>query len=177
MLQGSGWDVRAAAELDPLISWNETGKTFVENARIKARAVRCYTEQAVLADDSGLCVDALCGAPGVYSSRFAGEKGSDQDNIVKLLGLLKNVPPPERRARFVCCLVYIDASGCEYVFEGKVEGAIAHELRGIGGFGYDPVFLVEGMTHTMAELDPAEKNRLSHRYRAFEQWRCKFGEG
>ena len=177
MLKDSPWEVRAAAELDPKIAWEETGETFAENARIKALAVRSYTSQAVLADDSGLCVDALKGAPGVYSSRFAGDDGNDAANIKKLLELIKDVPMEQRTARFVCSLVYIDMNGVEYLFEGKVEGAIAFAPRGNQGFGYDPVFVVGGADATMAELDPAAKNRLSHRFRALEQWRASFGRG
>ena len=174
MLLNSAWDVRAAAELDPSISWDETGSTFVENARIKARAVRQYTKEAVLADDSGLCVDALNGAPGVFSSRFADGTGDAEANMNKLLELLKDVPDERRTARFICCLVFIDVHGIEYVFEGKVEGTIASVRRGSHGFGYDPVFVVAGAHLTMAELPADEKNRISHRYRAIENWRAMF---
>ncbi len=149
----------------------EDAGTFEGNARIKARAAREAAEAvlgrpvAVLADDSGLEVDALGGAPGVYSSRYAGTDGDDGANNAKLLSEMAAVPDGERAARFVCTLVFIDEDGAETVARGTIEGAIGREARGGEGFGYDPLFLPEafGGAHTLAEVSQAEKNAISHR--------------
>jgi XTP/dITP diphosphohydrolase len=149
----------------------ETGETYEENARIKARAARTAASatwerpMAVLADDSGLEVDALDGAPGIHSARYAGERTTDQRNIVKLLGALEGLSEDQRSARFVCCVVYLDEEGSEIVARGSCEGYIVLKPRGAGGFGYDPVFLPAeiGDGRTMAELSSDEKNRISHR--------------
>ena len=135
-------------------------------ARAAAEAVRAAgLTAAVLADDSGLAVDALDGAPGVYSSRYAGADGDDGANNAKLLAELAAVPDGERTARFVCTLVFMDEDGTETVARGTIEGAIGREARGGEGFGYDPLFLPEafGGAHTLAEVSQAEKNAISHR--------------
>lgn len=147
----------------------ETGSTFTENAALKARVGAQKSGLISLADDSGLEVDALSGAPGVYSARFAGEPKDDERNIDKLLTLLENVVDEERTARFRCALVVATPHGEEYCTEGTVEGKILRQRRGKGGFGYDPVFFVPDFGRTMAELSLAQKNKLSHRAQAFSK--------
>lgn len=144
----------------------EDADTFEGNARIKARAAHeASGGAAVVADDSGLVVDALDGAPGVYSSRFAGEDGNDAANNALLLERLQGVPDAERTARFVCTLVFIDEDGAELVATGSVEGRIGHAERGSEGFGYDPLFYPDAYDGalTFAEVPQAEKNLISHR--------------
>jgi XTP/dITP diphosphohydrolase len=147
----------------------ENGNTFAENARLKAEAMAAETGLIAVADDSGLEVDALQGAPGVRSARFAGEPGDDRKNNEKLLELLRGVPPERRTARFRC-LIAIAVPGEEtYFSDGTCEGYIGLAPRGTNGFGYDPLFLVPEFDRTFAELDPEEKNRISHRGRALKQ--------
>ena len=141
----------------------EDGSTFAENALIKARAVCKATGKPAMADDSGLAVDALNGAPGIYSARFAGEQRSDADNNAKILRLMETVADADRTARFFCVIAIVLPDGREYTVEGTCEGIILHALRGEGGFGYDPLFYVESMNKTFAELTMEEKNRISHR--------------
>lgn len=145
----------------------ETGKTFRENALLKARQISTATGLAVLTEDSGLEVEALHGAPGVQSARFAGAKATDQQNIQKLLKQLERIE--ERAARFVCIAVLRFPDGKELITEGKLRGHIAHEPRGTHGFGYDPVFIPEGYEKTLAELGPSVKDEISHRRRALEE--------
>jgi len=141
---------------------DETETTFEGNARLKAVAYARRFGVAALADDSGLEVDALGGAPGVYSARYAGEGAADRANLEKLLRTLEG--EPRRDARFRCVLVLVDADGTSIASaSGACEGEILHAERGAGGFGYDPIFLPRGQTLTMAELPSEEKNRLSHR--------------
>ena len=144
----------------------ETGATFAENAKLKARATALATGRLALADDSGLEVDALGGRPGVYSNRFAGPEASDRDKYTRILELLKGVPDEERTARFKAAVAISTPEGETVVVEGTCEGRIAHEARGELGFGYDPIFLLPEMGKTMAELPPEEKNRISHRGKA-----------
>jgi XTP/dITP diphosphohydrolase len=143
----------------------ETGLTFVENALIKARHAAQATGLAALADDSGLCVDALGGAPGLYSARYAGRHGDDAANNVRLLTELRDVPDTQRSAYFYCCLVLLrhaeDPS--PLIAEGRWYGRVLPQPRGSGGFGYDPLFLPDGFTISAAEFEAADKNRLSHR--------------
>lgn len=148
----------------------ETGETFVENARIKARAAHELSGCAVLADDSGLIVDALDGAPGVYSSRYAGEDGNDDTNNALLLQNLEGVPQKDRTAHFSSVLVFIDEDGTEAIAEGRVDGLIGFEEQGSEGFGYDPLFLPDdfGNEKTFAELGLVEKQKVSHRARALQ---------
>lgn len=141
----------------------EDGSTFAENALIKAKAVCKATGKPAMADDSGLAVDALNGAPGIYSARFAGEQRSDADNNAKVLRLMETVADADRTARFFCVIAIVLPDGREYTVEGTCEGIILHALRGEGGFGYDPLFYVESMNKTFAELTMEEKNRISHR--------------
>lgn len=142
----------------------EDGETFVENAFIKARAAHAATGLAAIADDSGLIVDALDGAPGVYSARYAGEHGNDAANNAKLLHELRDVPAEKRAARFASVVAYVAEDGTELFGEGFCEGTIGFEERGDGGFGYDPLFLPQATPgKTMAELTMDEKNAISHR--------------
>jgi XTP/dITP diphosphohydrolase len=146
----------------------ETGATLEENARLKAVALCDATGLPALADDTGLAVDALGGAPGVRSARFAGDDVTYADNVAKLLEVLREVPPAERQARFATVAIARFPDGREVAAIGTVEGTIATEARGDGGFGYDPVFTPdEGDGRTFAEMSAAEKHRVSHRGRAF----------
>ena len=151
-------------EMDDIV---EDGKTFEENALIKARAIASPFNQMVLADDSGLEVDALDGRPGVYSARYAGEGRNDEDNILKVLHELEGVPTDERGARFVCALAIVTPQGDEVVVRGTCEGRILTECLGTEGFGYDPIFYLPHLSKTMAQLPKSEKNVLSHRADAF----------
>jgi len=147
----------------------ETGQTFAENALLKAREAMKKTGLVTLADDSGLEVEALKGAPGIYSARFAGEQGNAAKNIDKLLLLMEEVPEEKRGARFRCSLAIVTPDGREFLVEGKVEGKILRRRQGKSGFGYDPVFYLPASGQTMAELSSAQKNEISHRAQAFRQ--------
>ena len=157
----------------------ETGFTFVENALIKARAACAATGLPALADDSGVVVDALEGAPGVHSARYAGGGASDADNVAKLLEALEGVAPSERGAAFVCAIVYLRHARdpCPIVCEGIWEGRILDAPRGAGGFGYDPVFFIETLGRSAAELSRAEKNAVSHRGQALAQLLDRLARG
>jgi XTP/dITP diphosphohydrolase len=149
----------------------EDGASFLENAFKKAKTVSESLNLPVLADDSGLEVDFLHGAPGIFSARFSRPQATDQENNEKLLALLQNVPEPQREARFVCVLVLYCPSGDWFQAEGTCEGRIAQVPRGVQGFGYDPVFYLPGYQKTMAELPLEVKNRISHRAKALEKIR------
>ena len=144
----------------------ETGATFRENAVIKAVAAASFTGEVAVADDSGLVVDALGGAPGVMSARYAGNGASDQEKYGRLLAQMAGVPDAERTARFVCVVAVASPDGSVSSAEGAVEGTITRAPRGTGGFGYDPVFLIPELDMTFGELPPATKNTMSHRARA-----------
>lgn len=146
----------------------ETGKTFAENAYLKAQAACEQTGKPAIADDSGLVVDALGGAPGIYSARYAGENASDQDRIQKLLAELKPYPEPERTARFVCAVCCVFPNGNVLRAEGTCEGRIGLGPSGDNGFGYDPVFFLDG--RSFAELSKDEKDAVSHRGKALNQF-------
>ncbi|MEO8206352.1 MAG: RdgB/HAM1 family non-canonical purine NTP pyrophosphatase [Chthoniobacterales bacterium] len=154
----------------------ETGTTFLENAALKAIAASQRFEGWTLADDSGLEVDALQAAPGVYSARYAGPTASDADNRRFLLEKLRAVSPEKRTARFRCALVLARDGAQVGSFEGAVEGVILHEERGAGGFGYDALFIPEGFSESFAELPAEAKNRLSHRGRALQALKKWFEE-
>ncbi len=143
----------------------ETASTFVENALIKARHAARQTGLPAIADDSGLCVAALGGAPGVRSARYAGDSASDADNIARLLAALEDVPDAQRRATFLCVIVALRSvdDPVPLVVEGRWHGRIARQPAGEGGFGYDPVFIDPSLGATAAQLDPEQKNRVSHR--------------
>ncbi len=149
----------------------ETGLSFVENAILKARNAAQQSGLAAIADDSGIEVDALKGAPGIYSARYAGNDASDDDNLHKLLEALTDVPDAQRTARFQCLLVYMRhaADPTPLICQGTWEGRILHAPRGDNGFGYDPVFYVEEQGCTSAELTAATKNELSHRGQALQK--------
>ncbi len=151
-----------------VVEMEETGLSFVENAIIKARNAAAHSGLAAIADDSGIEVDALAGAPGIYSARFAGVGASDLDNLNKLLKTLEGVPAEQRTARFQCLLVYPRHAEdpTPVICQGTWEGIILEVPRGENGFGYDPIFFVPSEGLSSAELDPATKNRLSHRGQA-----------
>lgn len=166
ILQGTGLEIISLDDFPEVALPPETGATMQENALIKARAAAKATGLPALADDSGLEVDFLGGAPGVYSARYSGEKATDEENYRKLLAELKGVPEEKRTARFRCVIALVGFDEEERLFEGVFEGVITMEPRGENGFGYDPVFLVPGLGRTSAELSPGEKNRISHRAKA-----------
>lgn len=145
----------------------ETGATFAENALIKARAAARATGLAAVADDSGLAVDALNGMPGVLSARWAGRHGDDEANLRLVLDQLADVPDERRGAAFVCAAAYVGTDGTVTVEEAAWRGRLVREPLGDNGFGYDPIFMPDGGTRTSAELDPEEKNAVSHRAQAF----------
>ena len=149
----------------------ETGLSFVENAILKARNAAQHTGLPAIADDSGLEVDALDGAPGIYSARYAGEGASDEDNLLKLLDALKDAADAERGARFQCLMVYMrhGADPTPHIVQGSWEGSILRAPRGDNGFGYDPVFYVPEQDCSSAQLAPEVKNRLSHRGQALSR--------
>ncbi|OAT29989.1 nucleoside 5-triphosphatase [Buttiauxella brennerae ATCC 51605] len=169
LLGDFGLDVVAQTELG-VESAEETGLTFIENAILKARHAAQVTGLPAIADDSGLAVDVLGGAPGIYSARYAGMDASDQQNLEKLLTTLKDVPDDQRKARFHCVLVYMRHAEdpTPLVCHGSWEGQITHEAAGQGGFGYDPIFFVPSEGKTAAELTRDEKRAISHRGRALK---------
>ncbi len=156
----------AAGGMPPVVE--DTG-SFAGNARKKARALgeRLPAGMWALSDDSGLCVDALGGAPGVESAYYAGMRASDLQNLAKLVNVMREVPPDRRAAHYTCVLLLIDPDRTEHVFEGRCDGRLLLEPAGTGGFGYDPLFVPEGQGRTFAELEAAVKNELSHRGRAW----------
>jgi XTP/dITP diphosphohydrolase len=171
LLAGVVDNVRCAADFPDLADTIEDGATFQANALKKAREAVQHTGLPALADDSGLVVDVLDGRPGVYSARFAGEGAGDAANNLRLLEELAAVPPGQRQAAFVCQLAFVTPQGEEHLFDGRIGGTILTAPRGEGGFGYDPLFLVDGFDRTMAELGAAEKNAISHRGQALQQFR------
>jgi XTP/dITP diphosphohydrolase len=146
----------------------ETGKTFAENALLKARHAAAITNLPALADDSGIEVDALGGRPGIYSARYAGEGASDEANLSKMLDELRGVAAPQRTARYQCVIAFLTtATDTKPILAtGTWEGTLISAPRGLGGFGYDPIFVPRGFGRTAAQLDPGEKNSLSHRGQA-----------
>jgi XTP/dITP diphosphohydrolase len=153
-------------DIEDLPIIEETGRSLFENAFKKAQGISNWTRELALSDDSGLEVDYLNGAPGVFSSRFAGEEASYDDNNSKLLELLRDVPEEKRTARFRCVMVLYFPEGTHKRFDGVLGGRITASKRGICGFGYDPIFLVPELGKTLAELDSSEKNTISHRGKA-----------
>jgi len=167
------WEVRGVTALPDAPEVEETGATFEANAALKAVAIAKITHDWVLADDSGLEVDALDGAPGVYSARYAGEHATDADNRAKLLAELEQIGArgKERTARFRCALVLAREGQVVSTVDGRVEGVIINQEKGTGGFGYDPLFVPEGFCETFAQLPPETKHRISHRGRALQELR------
>ncbi len=170
LLSNSNFEVVPQSEFD-VTEVEETGLTFVENAILKARNAAEHTGLPAFADDSGLEVDALDGAPGIYSARFAGTGASDLQNLEKLLADIKDVPDAQRTARFQCLMVYMRHAKdpTPQIFQGTWEGLILHTPQGDNGFGYDPVFFVPTHNCSSAELEPDVKNSLSHRGQALKQ--------
>lgn len=162
-------EIRSLQDYPGIPVVEEKGSTFLENAVLKAEAVSRYTGEMALADDSGLEVDCLDGAPGVHSARFAGEGATDEENNAYLLKLLEGVPPTERGARFVCTLALAIPGEKTITVEGSCRGTLATYPRGSNGFGYDPLFILEGEAKTFAELEREVKNRISHRGKALAQ--------
>jgi XTP/dITP diphosphohydrolase len=171
LLRGIPYEIVTPDDIGINIEVDETGASFEENARLKATALAEATGLLSLADDSGLEVDALGGEPGPRSHRYAGEGASDSDRVTYLLEKMKEVPEGERTARFRCVIAIAEPHGKVELFSGKCRGIIAAKPRGSGGFGYDPVFYVLELGRTMAELEPGEKNKISHRARAAEKAR------
>lgn len=164
----SGWTLWSLDDVAPFDEAPETGATFENNALAKARDAHAATGLAAVADDSGLAVAALNGMPGVLSARWSGAHGDDAANLELLLAQLRDTPDERRGAAFVsaCALVWGPGEECQAVVRGEWPGAIAHQPRGDGGFGYDPIFIPAGADRTAAELSPAEKDAASHRGRA-----------
>ncbi len=144
----------------------ETGRTFAENALLKARAVAAFTGLPAVADDSGICVDALNGMPGVLSARWAGGHGDDEANLRLVLSQLADVPAGRRGAHFACAAALVLPSGAEHVTEGVLDGSVIDAPRGTNGFGYDPIFVPDSSALTTAEMSSADKDKISHRGRA-----------
>jgi XTP/dITP diphosphohydrolase len=176
LLAGHHLDVKTLADFDQALEIPETGKTFAENALLKAQATVKLTQLPAIADDSGLMVDALNGEPGIYSARYAGDH-DDAANNQKLLRNLKDVQTQERTAHFHTTMVALKPSGAKLVVDGDVAGLILESARGNNGFGYDPLFYVPELKLSMAEMTEEQKNSISHRGRAlrnllaeFKQW-------
>jgi XTP/dITP diphosphohydrolase len=166
-MEGYSVHVLPVPDLHRLPHCAESGSAFEENARIKAGHYSRLAGGLVFADDSGLEVEALDGAPGIRSARYSGPDATNERNNQKLLEALRNTPDPQRRARFVCVIALARVGKVMGTFQGSVEGMIGHEPRGHGGFGYDPLFVFPELGRTFAELTPAEKWHYSHRGRAF----------
>ncbi|WP_248629468.1 ribonuclease PH [uncultured Enterococcus sp.] len=169
MFAKAGYQIKTMKDFPELPEVQETGQTFEENARLKAETIANILQCPVLADDSGLTVDALGGMPGIYSARFAGEQKSDASNNAKLLHELTDVADENRTAQFHCTLVFAAPQKESLVVEGIWNGRIARIPRGENGFGYDPLFIVDGLEKTSAELTPEEKNAISHRGQAMKK--------
>jgi len=173
LLEGCGFELCSASVCGGMPDVVEDGDSFAANARIKAIALRALAppEAWVVSDDSGLEVDALEGAPGIFSARYAGQGATDRANLEKLLIELADLPPMQRSARFRCVLCLIDPHGEEHFFEGECKGCIAMEPSGTEGFGYDPVFIPAGHSESFGELGDSVKSRLSHRAAAVQKMR------
>jgi XTP/dITP diphosphohydrolase len=178
LLAGSGFEVVTQASLG-VDDAEETGLTFVENALLKARHAARATGLPALADDSGVCVDYLHGAPGLYSARYAGDHGNSASNNAKLLHELDGVPREQRGAFYICVLALLQHADdpAPLVAEGRWHGHMLTEARGTKGFGYDPLFVPDGQTASAAELDPLLKSRISHRGQALAKLHAQLAEG
>ena len=171
-----GYGIKTLLDFPEIGDVPETGNTFSENALQKATEISKELNTIVLADDSGLEVDALDGKPGIYSARFAGEHGNDEKNNKKLLSALEGLPSEKRKANFHCSLVMVGPGKEPLHVEGEVNGQILEEEKGRYGFGYDPLFYLPELNRTMAELTSDEKNKISHRARAIEKLKEHLGE-
>ena len=169
MLQGVDVTLLSLHDYKDIPDILENGRSFFENALKKAKIVSQWTGETVLADDSGLEVDILGGAPGIYSARYAGDNATDAGNIRKLLDDLKDIKPEKRGGIFRCVLVLYEPGGHFKSFEGRWRGRIADKPAGTGGFGYDPVFFLPELSLTVSQLSPGLKNQISHRAEAFRQ--------
>ena len=168
LLASAGLDVEILGSdaFSDLPEIEETGSTFAENSLIKARAVAAHTGLIAIADDSGLCVDALDGQPGIYSARWAGSGATDESNLDLVLEQIRDVERAQRTAHFACAAALVLPSGQEYVVQGQVNGVLLTQRRGAGGFGYDPIFLPDGFDITTAEMTSDQKDAISHRGQA-----------
>ena len=162
---GTGWELKTLADFPDLSEPVEDGDTLEANAMIKAHVLHAHTGGLAVADDTGLMVDALHGAPGVFSARYAGSGCTYQDNVIKMLREMNAVAKELRTARFETVIAVVEADGREHVFRGVCHGRITNAQRGESGFGYDPIFEVDGLARTFAELSMSEKNQHSHRAR------------
>lgn len=172
IFENTNFNVLSIAEVGIDLDVEETGKTFEENALIKAKTFSEALNMPAIADDSGLCVDALDGAPGVYSARFAGDGHDDLKNNEKLMRLMKD--KENRKARYVCAICFYNQNGKYIVVSDVCEGLITDEPKGNNGFGYDPYFYVSEFNKTMAELTLDEKNTISHRSKALEKFKREY---
>ena len=169
------FEVHHQGEINGFTPRPEDGKTFLENAQIKARSLKAIKPGAwILGEDAGLEVEGLNNLPGIHSARYAGPKAADSENVAKLLKMMTIRPIPNRKAKFVCTTVVITPQGEEWVFTGEMPGTIGLKAVGQLGFGYDPVFLPEGETKTLAELGPGYKNQHSHRAKAIKAFIERF---
>lgn len=169
-------DIWSMEEKNIYMTVEETGRTFEENALIKATVICKAAGEWALADDSGLIVEALNGQPGVYSARFAGHNASDQANRCKLLDMMRDIPWDKRKAAFYCCMALVSPQGEVILADGRCDGYITYEEMGSNGFGYDPIFYVPQYSKTFAQLDAAIKNNISHRARALRALMDKLSE-
>ena len=170
LLDGLGLEVKSLKDFPTFASPPENGKTFLDNARIKARSFHAVKPTDwVLGEDSGLEVEGLNGMPGVFSARYAGDHARDIENTQKVLKMLALRSPMNRKAQFKTAIALFSPDGNEHVSEGILKGGITEKMRGTGGFGYDPIFVPDGETRTLAEMTIAEKNLMSHRAKAFAQ--------
>ena len=177
ILSRDGFEILSLKEAGIACTAEENGTTFAQNAMIKALDVASKVNDAiVLADDSGLVIDALGGEPGVYSARYMGENTSYHIKNAELIRRLEGVPDEKRTARFVCAIAAVMPDGTQFHAEGTIEGQIGYEERGENGFGYDPIFYINDMSVSTAELDPEEKNAISHRGKALRKIRTLIDE-
>ncbi len=168
ILEQAGLDIElvGTAEFPDLPDVEETGATFAANAMLKARTVSEFTGLPAVGDDSGLCVDALNGMPGIFSARWSGTHGNDRANLELLLAQISQVPTDRRSASFVCAAAYVHPNGTEFVVEGAMNGSLIDAPRGANGFGYDPIFIPQGHQITSAEMTAELKDSISHRGKA-----------
>lgn len=176
MFEDLGHEILSLTDIEGSPDVEETGTTFEENAILKAETISHQMNIPVIADDSGLEIDALEGKPGVYSARYAGLQKSDEDNMSKVLAELQDVPDTQRSARFVCALAFAMPNKKTIVVKGECEGKILREKRGSEGFGYDPIFYVPHLDRSMAELAKEEKNKISHRAVALKELKSLINE-
>lgn len=169
LLEPMGYKVLTLHDVAPHMDVEETGETFEANAILKAEAIAQELQATVIADDSGLEIDALDGEPGVYSARYSGDERNDESNIDKVLQKMVQVPDDEKTARFRCVLALASPGKETVLFEGTCEGLIIDERKGDNGFGYDPIFYVPALDKTMAEMEPSEKASVSHRGNAIRE--------